>query len=303
MAGRQLVVVAGKGGVGRSTVAMAAALALAREGRSVALVEVHGARALAGLFHVVPRGPRPERVAPGLDLLSLDPAACLQAYTADRRLMAPLASAVFGSRMMRAFLDAVPGMGDLLHLGLLHSLLAQGMGGHSPYDTVVLDAPPTGHGLAFTATARAMVEMTREGPIHDESLLIADLLDDPARTAQVVVALPEALPVSETLALLDGLGPQRATVAAIVVNRVVHDPFVELAWPVVRTGLVQAVDGAALCAVGDRLAGRLEGQRDAFERLVAGAPDVPLRRLPALAEAVGPRSAGPLVDALGGGLL
>lgn len=295
MLDRRLVVIAGKGGVGRSTVALATALAIAGEGRSVALVEVHGARALAGAFGVVPRGARPERVAPGLDLLSIDAPACLSAYAADRRAVAPLAGAVFGNRIVRAFLDAVPGMADLLHLGLIHSLLVQGIADRPPYDTVVIDAPPTGHGVAFTGTARAMVEMTRRGPIHDEALLIADLLDDPARSAQLVVTLPESLAVSETLELLAALGPQRDTVAAVVVNRVEPDPFGGgLPWSEVR-GHLEGRD-PALCAVGDRLVERLVHQRDALARLTS--VDLPGVALPDAPGRVGPDRCAPLVDAL-----
>ena len=213
--------------------------------------------------------------------------------------MAPLAGAVFGSRLVRGFIDALPGMGDLLHLGLIHSLLVQGMGDRPPYDTVVLDAPPTGHGVAFTNTARAMVEMTRSGPIHDESLLIADLLDDPARTAQIVVTLPEPLPVGESLELLGALGPQAATVVAVVVNRFEPDPFDRvLPWPAVRDGLTTLPDGPALCAVGDRLERRLVQQREALARLRSGIGQRPLVTVPRLPEPPDPSNLQPLIDAL-----
>lgn len=298
MLSQKMVVVAGKGGVGRSTVAMAIALSLAAQGRSVAVVEVHGARALCGLFRVDPRHVAPVRVAPNLDLFALDAGKCLAAYTADRQRLAPLAGAVFGARVVRSFLDAIPGMADLLHLGLIHSLFTQGMGDHPPWDVVVLDSPPTGHGVAFTATARAMVEMTREGPIHEESLRIADLLDDPARTAQVVVTLPELLPVNEALALLAALGPQRDTVARIVANRVVPSSFGPGVWEPLREALGRQPDGRALGAVADRLARRLAGQDEALARLRDGCGPIPVVTLPDLERPPEPSSCGPLIEAL-----
>lgn len=279
---RPLLFSVGKGGVGRSSVALAAAVALGARGRRVALVEVHGARSLALLARVSPRGARPVPIAAGVDLLSLDTPACLRAYASDRRALAPLAGAVLGARVIRAFLDAVPGMGDLLHLGLLHSLLAGSHRRGPLYDAVVVDAPPTGHGLALTATARAMAEMTLQGPIHTEALQIAERLDDPAHTGQLLVTRPDELPVQEALELLAALGPQRPTVRLVLANRTWTDRLAEVPWPRLRSAVAQVGGTEALCAAGDRLEARLAVQRAALGRLRPGVGDVPVWLLPEL---------------------
>lgn len=281
---RRLVVVCGKGGVGRTTLAAVLASKIASQGRRTALVEVHGAGGQRALWGAAPPLGEPARLADGLDLIALDAAACLTAYIADRRASAPLAGAVLRGRVLAPLLDALPGFADLVHLGMTRGLLDERVGGRPPYDTVVLDAPPTGHGLALTATARAMAEMTASGPIHDECVAIAARLEDPAHTAQIWVSLAGALPVSELAQGLDALGPQRDTVAALVLNRVEADPLgSDAAWTTARAGLAPGWVG-----VGDRLNARLEAQRQARRALRGLAAGLPVWELPAAEASLGP---------------
>ncbi|MEZ4234817.1 MAG: ArsA-related P-loop ATPase [Myxococcota bacterium] len=275
---RSIVVVLGKGGVGRTTVAHALAIALAGPGREVALVEVNGATALAEAAGV-PARQAPQRVATGVDLLSLTTAGCLAEYAADRVGSVPLVTWLFRRRIVRALLAAIPGLVDLVHHGKIHSLLDHPGPRGTPYDVVVVDAPATGHGVAFLETPAAVAAMTRIGPLHEEALAIARRLADPARTAAVVVTLAEALPAAEAVELTAGLGP---TLAAVVVNRAAADPFDAVAWPTVRASLADP----ALVAVGDRLAARLAAQARATARLAGGLAAAgvhpPIVALPAL---------------------
>jgi anion-transporting ArsA/GET3 family ATPase len=271
---RRVIFVLGKGGVGRSTVAHALALAAASHGRSVGLVEVNGARSLAQAFGVRPRH-EAVAVADRVALMSMSAAGCLEEYVADRLKVAPLARAVFRTRLMGALLDGIPGMSDLLHHGKIHSLVDPAR--PHRYDLLVVDAPATGHGLQFLETPNALAEMTRRGPLHEEAALIAARLADPAHTASVVVTLGEELPVLEAVELVDHLGPRRATARAIVANQLVTDPLpVGVSWEQLRPGLPPE-----WIAVGERRARRLAGQARALERLTeTGLPRVELPALP-----------------------
>lgn len=272
---RRLVAVLGKGGVGRTTIARSLAIEAGRRGVRTALVEVNGARSLADGFGVAPRQ-HARSVAAGVDLYSLSAAGCLQEYVVDRVKLGPLVGVVLRRRVIRVLIDAIPGMSDLLHLGKIDSLVDPTR--PNAYDRVVIDAPATGHGLQFLETPAAMSEMTRRGPMFDESRAIADRLADPTHTAAVAVTLAEELPTTESLELIGGLGARRSALAAVIVNRVVDDPLPpEIPWDRLRAALDHP-----LVDVGDRLILRLDAQRRAIERLRDGLGAVPVGALPEL---------------------
>lgn len=291
----QLALVLGKGGVGRSTVACALALAAGRAGRRTALVEVHGSRTLATWWGQ-PEGPQQGRaIAPGVDLWSLSARGCLAEYGMDRFGSKWLTDVVFGGRVMRALLDAIPGMDDLLHLGRINRFLEDE---EDPYELVVIDGPATGHGLAFYRTAGTMAEMAGRGPMYEEARRIADRLADPARTALVLTTLAEELPVNESGELADALRADGRTVQLVVANQVLADPFTAVPWDRVRP-VLEAAGQEALAASGERLAGRLGLQRAALAELGRRIPEVPVVHLGWVAEAHEPEGLSGLAEQLG----
>jgi arsenite-transporting ATPase len=156
---RRVLLFGGKGGVGKTTVAAATALAAAREGRRVLLVSTDPAHNLGHLWDR-PIGPQAVRVAAGLDALELDPGTIVARHLAEvgetlRRLMpAHLAGEV--DRHMALSRDA-PGMQEAALLEQIAELI-EGESGR--YDLVVLDTAPSGHTARLMALPEIMAAWT-----------------------------------------------------------------------------------------------------------------------------------------------
>ncbi len=274
---KRLIIVAGKGGVGRTTTTLCLALAAARQGRYVAVAELNGASGLPEAWGLPGRAYMPRALTTGIDTFSTTPGETLDDFGQRRLKLDALVRMVFHNRVASAFLDAVPGLHDIIQLGKLYSLLNENWAQDPRYDLIILDAPATGHGLTLLGAARNMAEMTRVGPFYDEARRIDAVLSDPAHTALVLVTLPEALPVNESLQLVDALGPDRDLLAAVVVNQTLLNPLPPgLKWPTMRARLEEAAppDLAPLLALADRKARRHVAQYRATRRLHDGLPEV-----------------------------
>jgi anion-transporting ArsA/GET3 family ATPase len=198
------VVVTGKGGVGKTTVAAALGLVAARRGLRTIVAEVARrddvSRALGG------EGIQEEELAPGLHHVSIDPELAMELYLTDQ-LPSALADVLASSRTFSYLAAATPGMRELLTVGKVWELAQEDRRtpGARPYDLVVLDAPATGHGVAVLSAPRTFAQVARVGRIARHGRRIDAMVTDPARTGVVAVARPEEMPVNETLALQDAL--------------------------------------------------------------------------------------------------
>jgi hypothetical protein len=201
----ELVVVTGKGGTGRTTVATALGLAAAARGRRTIVCEVGGQSRVAALLGKGARAPRPGTETPvsdGLWTTTIDPDGALEEWLTHqlpRRLVLPLSR----SGVFSGFVAAAPGARELVtitkawELGQARRWRRDAQG----YDTVILDAPASGHGLGLLRTPRTFADIARVGPIAGQARTVAEALADPARSRLVAVALPSELAVSETLEL------------------------------------------------------------------------------------------------------
>ena len=263
---RRLLYVTGKGGVGKTTVAASLGLAAAAAGRRTIVCEVaeqdRVSRAL-GREGVVAE--TEVELADNLWAITIDPQRALEEWLAKQiggaglRVLAR--SSAFGY-----FVAAAPGAKELITIAKVWELTSPQRWDRSgrTYDLVVVDAPASGHGLAMLTTPRTFGEIARVGPIRRQATKVRDLLADPERTAYLAVALPEEMPVNETLELERRLPEAVGTgLDAIVVNGM---------WP----ERFSAADAEAMRAVAD---GRpdLAAALTAYER--ARAQRSHLRRL------------------------
>jgi len=181
-----------------------------------------------------------------------------------------------------------PALRNMLHsgpsfheLGLFYHLLtllqAEVEEGEPRFEQVVLDMPATGHTLALTGLPAIMLRLVTRGPIARALRAGQAILNDPQQSAACVVTLPEPLPVSECLELVQGLRRTNMVVGEVIVNRIPHDPFL----PEERPALDELL--AARPVRGLTLVERIRRARGSLGRLERSL-DVPLIRLPELTE-------------------
>jgi anion-transporting ArsA/GET3 family ATPase len=298
---RRVALVTGKGGVGKTTVSTLIALRAARAGKRTLLCETSGSTQVPGLFGQKARGYEVTELAPNLHTMSITSDAAIEDYIVMQLKFRRLYKLVFRNRIVGPFVDAVPGLHDLIQLGKVFDLERnRRSNGSYEWDFIVIDAPATGHGLTMLASPRAMMDLTVSGPFHDNARDVASLYEDPARTALILVSLPEELPVHETEELFGSLGSQRSLVRGIVLNEVHPSPVPDIAaYRALRPALAAGADGAAqeILRFADAGVGRAERQEEARRRLSTLGP--PVFGIPFLCDrAIGTRQLSELVGAL-----
>jgi len=256
----ELVIVAGKGGVGKTTTSSAIALEAARLGRRTLLVTVDPAKRLEDSLGVAV-GFSETSVQPGLTAMMLDPEAVVREHLAKRLPEAKVTE----HPLFKYVTGTMPGLNELMAIGKLNDLRREGR-----FDLIVVDTAPTGHALSFLSVPKAMKEIMSErsllrwalrgyqvwqrvqgaaknvqnafrlrkdrtappdvdleavfGDIQQEAEHVQDFLTDARRSVLVLVTLPEKMPVEETLDLHRAVtGDLGMTVHVVVVNKVQPD--------------------------------------------------------------------------------
>ena len=226
---RRLVVVTGKGGVGKTTVAAALGLVAARTGKRTIVAEVAQRGDVASAFDRAGSEPFEEiELAPGLFHISIDPQEALEEYLRDQLPSAAVAEVLIRSRVFAMVAAATPGMRELLTVGKLWELaqLDRRTPGADAYDLVVVDAPATGHGVAVLSAPRTFAAAAGSGPVARQGKIIDAMLSDPDQTAIVAVAKAEELAVTETGALRDALQERLGLpLARVIANMLDADRF------------------------------------------------------------------------------
>ncbi len=198
---RRLVVVTGKGGVGKSTVSAALALVAVRAGKRVLVCEVNAQERVAPLLGAPPSGPVIREVLPGLSTVNVTPHEAMREYGLLVLKFRTIYEAVFENRLVRYFLRVVPSLAELVMLGkILHEAKAV-EDGRPRWDLVVIDAPATGHAVQLLRVPSALVDTVPGGPLRHDADWMEAMLVDPARTAVAIVTLPEEMPVNEAVEL------------------------------------------------------------------------------------------------------
>ena len=243
----RLVVITGKGGVGKTTVAAALGVAGARSGRRTLLIEVEARQGLSRVLTTAPWTFADAEVRPDLWGLSVDPEESLIEYLDQSFGLKCVARVMNRVNAIDFVTAAAPGLRDVLLLGKVYEAERRRRpDGRWAYDLVVLDAPPIGRIVPFLSSPVGVSDIVRVGPVRRQAENIIEMLHDPRRTAAVVVTLLEEMPVTETLEGIDGLRQIGVDVGPIVVNQALPQRFDDEARRVLR-GLKPAtlVDRAA----------------------------------------------------------
>ena len=198
---KRLLFVAGKGGVGRTTVAATLGLLAARRGKRTIVVEVANQERISKSFHHAGVGYKETELADNLYAISIDPDKSLEEFLQDQVGSKRLAGILFHNRIFEYFAAATPGLRELVTIGKVWelALFERRNRTDAPYDLVILDGPPTGQGLGMLRTPQTFADVAKVGPVRKKALMIDGFLRDPKMTGVVTVALPEEMPVNETV--------------------------------------------------------------------------------------------------------
>lgn len=197
---RRVVIISGKGGVGKSTITAALARLASLQGKKVLVVELAGQCNMAMLLGGEVAGYQEVERQPNLFTLSVTPEQSMEEYLTREMHSKKLYQLIFRNRYVGPFLSAVPGLEDLVSIGKVMDLeRSRDRSGKPVWDLILVDAPATGQGLNLLRVPKAMMEMTRVGPFYSNTRLIHEMLLDPHRTVLNLVTLAEEMPVNETI--------------------------------------------------------------------------------------------------------
>jgi arsenite-transporting ATPase len=203
----RLVVVAGKGGVGKTTVTAVLARAAADAGRRVLVVELDGKPTLDAWL-------------PDLEVRHISAAGSLEEYLLEHGFRR-IAKRLSKTGVIEVIGTAAPGIDDLVVLGKIKQLERSG-----EWDLIVVDGPAAGHAVTFLTTPAGLRDAVRGGPVGDQADDVLAMLADSDRCSIVLVTLPESTPVNELFETAQAIRSRVGTeLGPVVVNRVDPGPL------------------------------------------------------------------------------
>jgi anion-transporting ArsA/GET3 family ATPase len=290
----QFIVVSGKGGVGRTTVAATLARVAAAKGKRVLLAAAAATDRIGRLFgQRDPLGSSITTLAPGIDGVNITPQSSIHEYGLKVLRSELVTRALFDNRAVRGVLGAIPGLDAYALLGKAWWHTTELRDGRPRYDLVLFDGPASGHAALMLRIPQAILNVMPKGPLAADARAIKELLADAARAALMMVTLPEDLPARETVELAaQARGALGVPLGPVIVNALPTEalsaPAVDSvlsAWAMQQRG-DQATGGDGRLRATLRMAAGVRAHRDAAVRVVAalkrdlGLPMITLPRIP-----------------------
>jgi len=284
---RQLIVVTGKGGVGKTTLAAAVARRVAAAGRKVLLLEIDPRESLHQLLGTDPSSGAIVKVTSRLSAQNLQARAVIEGLVREKIPIGLVARKVIANPVFQHFADGAPGLKEMAVLGYALRTVE----GHYRHkaDCVVLDAPATGHGASMLAAPLLLADSIGGGQLGAMARDLAEFIADPERTGVVLAALAEEMPVQEAIELIALLEQRIGRPPELVIANALYPPYVEETRTSRGGGTGASNNGAVRelwrerRAVNERELARL---RQHWDGPLAEIPLFPLDRGPALLDAV-----------------
>lgn len=249
LAGRRVIFVVGKGGVGKSTVATALAVAFVEAGKRVLLAQMESSRRLAEFLDLPTTDAGMVEALPNLCVLTVDGESALSEYLGLVLPVRRVQKMVIESKLYHHFVAAAPGLKELMTIGKIwyeEQLVVQG---RRKWDVIVVDAPATGHVLQYLRMPSAAAEAFGPGLVRREAQRVMELLVDPVRTAVCPVTTAEEMPVNETTEMYHQLRERlKMPLGVLFVNRVHGAPLAPADVPTLPDGAPPLVADVLRCA-------------------------------------------------------
>lgn len=223
---KQLILVGGKGGVGRSTMAAAIARACARRGKRTLLFQANANDRIGAYFGRAPVGREIVELGDNLYAVNTNPGAALEEYGLMMLKFRRVYNLVFENRVTKHFLRAIPGLDDYAILGKAWFHSTEEKRGKPLWDRIVFDMPASGHSLSMLKIPWVILETVPEGPLTRDARKVVELLLDRNRTALALVTLAEEMPANECRDLAGALNKQLGIKTShVLINQVYPDRF------------------------------------------------------------------------------
>jgi anion-transporting ArsA/GET3 family ATPase len=280
---KKLVVVTGKGGVGKSTISFALGLAAAKRGKRAIVCEVASQENASRVFKRAEVGFHEVELADNLWAISIDPDESMREYVLLQLKVKAMRDLLFRSKMFNYLAAATPGLKELVTIGKIWELAQPDRRTKKgkAYDIVIVDAPATGHGVGFLQSPRTFAGIARVGPIHSQATQLDAFITDHDQTGVAIVSLPEEMPVNESASLEEALTKEvGVSVDQIYMNGLYPKRFDKDEAKELSEQLDNAGDGARLAiraAISEHR--RAKSQRDQLKRLKSRV-SAPVRNLP-----------------------
>jgi anion-transporting ArsA/GET3 family ATPase len=276
---KRFLIVTGKGGVGKTTVCAAEALALAHKGKRVLVAMCNAKERLSAMLGSELIGSEVKNVAQNVWAVNMDPEVAVEEYGMMMLKSRALYKLLFDNKYVRTFFRAVPGMHEWAMLGKAWWHTTETRDDGTPrYDIVILDAPATGHGLDMLRVPKVILEIVPPGLLRRDAERAWKLFQDPDTCNVVLVTLAEEMPTTETIELAHALRDElKLPIGKVVVNCVLPPLFSKEE----RAALVSAPPatsdspGEAAISAGRSRATREQIQAEALHRLSQELPIAP----------------------------
>ncbi len=294
---RRLVVVSGKGGVGKTVISSALALIASSQGKNVLLVKMDDQGRVAQLFGVPELADRVTPLRENVSGIQLDPATIVADYFHRQLRIRRLVDHIMRSRLFQNWFRVSPAIKEMICLGKVWDLVEESSWWRQTpvWDLVIFDAPATGHGLGLLRLPEQASKLLM-GPMRKNALGVQALLENPKLTALLLVTIPEEMPVNEaihfydqaratlgvTLAgvVLNQVYPQRASAEALAQAEaeLAGEPAARALGALLGSGEVAAGRTAVLEAV--RYSADRRAMTERYREQLRGAIDLPLIEVP-----------------------